>query len=125
MKSLLTLFLLLTTLCWGEESRPTCLYKIVSAEDWQESGETLKLAEADRDFIHFSTENQVCRILDKYWAGRTDVVILKINPEALPGKLVYETNPGGSAKYYHLYDGSIPLTAVVAQTNTGDLKCKN
>jgi peptide deformylase len=52
------------------------------------------------------------RILGKYWADAEQVVILKIDTEKLPGRMAFETNPGGSAKYYHLYDGHIPFASV-------------
>ena len=30
----------------------------------------------------------------------------------LPGKLVLESNPGGKSRYYHLYQGAIPMEAI-------------
>lgn len=97
-----------------EETTPSFLYKILSTEDWKLSQEdsVLHLSSADTDFIHFSRQDQLDRILTKYWAG-LECVVLKIDVSKLPGNLVFEANPGGAAKYYHLYDGNIPLTAVV------------
>jgi uncharacterized protein (DUF952 family) len=43
-----------------------------------------------------------------------DTQVLKLDVKSLPGKLVYESNPGGETKYWHLYHGSIPLKAVHA-----------
>lgn len=40
-------------------------------------------------------------------------MVLKIDPSKLIGKLVFEVNPGGTQKYYHLYNGKIPLNAVI------------
>ena len=96
---------------------PQYLYKILSAEDWNESqgSRTLELSLDDEDFIHFSKEDQLDRILDKYWADEA-AIVLKIDVAKLSGDLVYETNPGGSSKYYHLYDGEIPLDAIVDAT---------
>ena len=101
------------------EATPKFLYKILSKKDWEESQKqgNVKLDAADDAFIHFSREDQLERITGKYWAGIPEYYILKIDTEQLPGRMAFETNPGGSAKYYHLYNGSIPVTAVI------DAKC--
>lgn len=98
---------------------PPKLYKILSQENWEKSQgkEKLVLSSDDDAFVHFSTGDQLQRILDKYWANRTDYVVLEVDPEALKGRLVFETNPGGVQKYWHLYEGFIPLTAVKVKEN--------
>ena len=40
------------------------------------------------------------------------IIVLKIYTDKLTGRLIYESNSGGSSKYYHLYNGFIPLNAV-------------
>jgi uncharacterized protein (DUF952 family) len=94
---------------------PKVLYKILSAENWLESQHlgSVKLEDADREFIHLSTEDQLKRIAKKYWSDVPEYVVLKIETAKMQGKLVLEANPGGNNKYYHLYEGSIPLSAVV------------
>lgn len=96
---------------FGEET-PKYLYKVLSIENWKASKNNVKLSKDDSAFIHFSTEDQLERIISKYWA-QSDYVVLKIDTKKLPGKMVYEANPGGQNKYFHLYDGFIPLDAVV------------
>lgn len=96
-----------------QEVEPIFLYKVLSINDWEKSRETVLLSKADADFIHFSTKEQLNRILEKYWADVSDYVILKVEAAKLPGELVFEANPGGVNKYYHLYHGFIPLSAVV------------
>lgn len=108
---------------------PKYLYKILSMENWQASQKnkseklfsaqasstqvsSVQLSNEDHDFIHFSTEDQLVRIIKKYWANVPEYVVLKISTEKLPGKMVLEANPGGENKYYHLYDGYIPLDAI-------------
>lgn len=95
------------------EKRPHFLYKILSIDDWAKSCETVHLPSMDANFIHLSTEEQLDRIIEKYWAAVSEYVVLKIETAKLKGKLVLEANPGGTNKYYHLYNGSIPLSAVV------------
>jgi len=93
---------------------PHHLYKIVSKENWEESllrGE-LVLPAFDQPFIHLAKEDQVVHVAEKFWAGM-EYVVVKIESEGMVGRLVYEANPGGSTKYYHLYEGTIPLDAVV------------
>lgn len=95
---------------------PKTLYKILSVENWEASQgrENLALPDFDRPFIHFALEEQLPRILDKYWKDVSAYYLLTIDVSKLKGNLVFESNPGGSAKYYHLYNGSIPLAAVAA-----------
>lgn len=62
--------------------------------------------------LYTSKEDQLDRIIEKYWTDTPEFIVLKIYIDKLPGRLVYEANPGGSNKYYHLYNGSIPLNAV-------------
>lgn len=95
------------------EKRPAFLYKVLSMDDWTKSLDTVHLSSSDADFIHFSTEDQLPRIIEKYWADVCEYVVLKIETASLPGNLVLEANPGGINKYYHLYGGSIPLSVIV------------
>lgn len=93
---------------------PTHLYKILSVENWKKSqgARVLSLHSMDDEFIHLSTKEQLSRIIDKFWSDGTPYVVLEVNTAKLPGKLILESNPGGTTKYYHLYDGEIPLDAV-------------
>jgi|SRR5579872_1775456 len=95
------------------EKGPTYLYKVLSMDDWAKSCETVHLSSKDADFIHLSTEDQLDRIIEKYWAGASEYIVLKIETAKLSGNLILEANPGGTNKYYHLYNGSIPLTAII------------
>jgi uncharacterized protein (DUF952 family) len=97
-----------------KEEAPSYLYKVLSVENWKKSQSdlTVTLSADDKDFIHFSQEDQLERITSKYWASAPEYVVLKVDTSKLSGKLVFETNPGGTSKYYHLYEGSIPLEAI-------------
>jgi peptide deformylase len=116
MKNILSIIL-----AWGMMNQintsetPTFLYKILSFPHWQASlGRKVVITAAEDDaFIHFSTEEQVERIVQKYWADAPQYVVLKIDAEQLKGRLEYEANPGGFSKYYHLYDGFIPIQAIM------------
>lgn len=94
---------------------PQFLYKILSLKDWEksQSRNTILLPKDDEAFIHLSREDQLDRIIEKYWSKTPEYVVLKIDVKLLPGRLAFEANPGGTNKYYHLYGGSIPVKAVV------------
>lgn len=98
----------------NEEEAPAYIYKVLSVQDWNASQGTksVKLPADDAHFINLATKDQLTRVIIKYWASSPDFVILRLETKKLPGKLVLEVNPGGSTKYYHLYNGSIPLDAV-------------
>lgn len=93
---------------------PKYLYKVLLPNDWEESKNlpNVKLGSFDREFIHFSTEEQLNKIIEKYFKDAKKVIILKIETDKLSGKLIFEVNPGGSTKYYHLYQGSIPKESI-------------
>lgn len=94
---------------------PKFLYKITSVQDWEKSqiaGHVIP-GELDTLFIHLATEGQLEKITKKFWSSVSEYYILKLDSRKLKGKLVFEANPGGENKYYHLYKGSIPLNAVV------------
>lgn len=95
------------------EKIPSFLYKVLSVQDWEASqGQSkIKLSPEDHKFIHLSKEDQLGKIRAKYW-NHVPHIILKLATAKLPGKLVFEANPGGTNKYYHLYNGFIPLNAV-------------
>lgn len=93
------------------------LYKVTTKALWEASGDTLQLAEMDTAFVHLAEEHDIERITTKFFTAESDVVILTLDPTQLIGHLVKERNPGGSREYYHLYEGSIPLRAVVASAD--------
>ena len=94
---------------------PKHLYKIVSLEDWNQSAPQphLVLSPMDKNFIHLSTKKQLDGIIKKFWSTVAKFVVLTVDSSKLPGRLVFEANPGGSNKYYHLYEGSIPQESIL------------
>lgn len=96
---------------------PEYLYKIVSLQQWQTSLQQTEIAlsSLDDDFIHLAKAEQVKHVAQKFWENQ-DYIVLKLASNKLVGQLIYETNPGGSTHYYHLYEGDIPHDAVVDVT---------
>ncbi len=101
---------------------PKYLYKILSHRHWlgTQARKALILSSDDDAFIHFSKEDQLERILAKYWSDIPQFAILKIDTSQLKGNLVYEANPGGLTKYYHLYEGFIPFESIVETKVIGE-----
>jgi uncharacterized protein (DUF952 family) len=97
------------------EKTPTYLYKILSIDDWAKSQgcEHVCLPSGDAEFIHLAKEDQLSRIITKYWGHVPEYVVLKLKAAKLRGRLVLEANPGGTNKYYHLYEGEILFSAIV------------
>ena len=63
-------------------------------------------------FVHCSTPEQVGATGRRYYAGRTDLVLLSIDPERAAVPLEWEPGPTGEL-FPHLY-GPIPAAAVTA-----------
>jgi len=99
----------------NDATQPSFLYKLVSPKDWELSQKAGHVVPSELDiesnFIHLSTEDQLAKTKAKFWENK-EVIILKIETSKIQGHLVFESNPGGTTKYYHLYDGVIPLDAI-------------
>lgn len=93
------------------------LYKIISTYQWQKSLQQNRVVSTSLDsaFIHLATEEQLPRVLEKFWNGQ-ECIILKLAVEKLVGRLVFETNPNGITKFPHLYEGYIPFEAIIDAT---------
>lgn len=91
------------------------LYKIVTKEQWRESQKLgyVQPGPDDTAFIHLAKKDQVQKVLEKfYWPTESRAYVLTLNASKLVGKVIQEKNPGSSTLYPHLYEGSIPLSAV-------------
>lgn len=99
----------------ARETHPKYLYKIISVENWQlsQGRPSIQLSSEDEEFIHLALEDQLEGIIQKYWSHASSYVVLKVDVAKLRGSLKLEVNPGGANLYYHLYEGGIPMEAVV------------
>lgn len=97
-----------------ENFTPDSLYKIISVEQWEESlrNKEMVLQALNDEYIYLSKEDQVPHVIKNFWC-KEGYVILKLESKKLKGRLTYENTPGEPSKHYHLYDGNIPLEAVV------------
>ncbi len=93
-------------------------FKVCTENEWrqlQESGQFFGSADDLRDgYVHLSARGQVARTVCKFFAARTDLVLLAINPDRLGSALRWEASASGTL-YPHLY-APLPLDAVVTAT---------
>ncbi|MFT4719118.1 MAG: hypothetical protein ACI9SB_000281 [Candidatus Azotimanducaceae bacterium] len=68
---------------------------------------------AAEGFIHCCWPNQLAGVIDRYYQGREDLVLLDLDLNAIGATLV-EEDPGSGEKFPHLY-GPIPLSAITAR----------
>ena len=104
--------------CVTPPEEPGTIFKITTAALWAQSqadsSRRLILAAQDKDFIHFAEKADVERIAKKFFKQEEDVIVLEVDSKKLVGRLVKEKNPGGQKEYFHLYDGWIPMDAIVS-----------
>ena len=91
-----------------------CLLHLVTADDWDAARTRGTLATSGDEFVHLSTAGQVQLPADRLFAGRSDVLLLVVDPAGLdvrfePG-MPYD--PPGMC-FPHAY-GTVPTSAVVA-----------
>jgi uncharacterized protein (DUF952 family) len=90
---------------------PPKLYHLALAEDWDPAvadyrGSTVGRTLDEEGFVHCSTAEQVQVTADRFYSGRTDVVLLTIDPQLVDAEIRVE---GG---FPHVY-GPLPTAAVV------------
>jgi len=92
----------------------TTIYKICDRAEWhaaERAGHYGGSAVDRRDgFIHFSTAAQLAETAARHFAGRTDLMLVAVDSDALGLSLKWETSRGG-ALFPHLY-AALPLKAV-------------
>jgi uncharacterized protein (DUF952 family) len=91
------------------------IYHITTRTAWEKALEK-GAHEADslstEGFIHNSTLAQVPGVLERYYKGRTDLVLLHIDETMLQAPLKYELAPSVNEMFPHIF-GPINIEAVV------------
>lgn len=85
---------------------PQFIFHIAGSDSWKaQSGElTYSVASLeDEGFIHCSRWEQLARTINRFFSGRTDIVILKIDTKALQAPLIYEAADDGSGFFPHVF----------------------
>ena len=92
------------------------IYHITSAPEAEaatRTGEYLPRAFAADGFIHCSRAEQVAAVANAFYRGCDDLVLLEIDRERIPCKVVDEYLDGGRELFAHVY-GPLPMSVVVA-----------
>jgi uncharacterized protein (DUF952 family) len=89
------------------------LSHIAAASDWQRSPDAYVPAGFAKDgVIHCSTREQVLRVANAVFAGRSDLALLMIDADLLSAAIKYGSSNGGAELFPHLY-APLPREAVV------------
>lgn len=89
------------------------IFHLVARDEWQ-SPETYRPSSLEEEgFIHCSTANQLIDVANQLYAGRDDLLLLTIDPDALSAPVVYEDCYETGQRFPHLY-GRIDPEALVS-----------
>ena len=94
------------------------LVHLCTATEWEtarDAGEMRPESLSTVGFVHLSTQQQVHLPANRIFAGRTDLIVLYIDPALLDAPLRWEPGVPGdpeSMLFPHLY-GALPVAAVV------------
>ena len=90
------------------------IYHVTTAAEWnaaKEKGFYEAPSLQDEGFIHCSQDHQVAGVLERYYAGKTDLVKLVIDTDKLTSKYVFDWSPSTQDTFPHVY-GTINADAV-------------
>lgn len=88
---------------------------ITTHADWESAqvvGEYRHDSLEEEGFIHCSNPDQVLGPANEFFHGRTDLVLLLIDPARLSAELVYEDTHNAGSDFPHIY-GPLNLDAVI------------
>ena len=94
------------------------IYHITNKQHWQAAKEKGFFDEPSlqtEGFIHNSTAAQIPGVLERYYKGKTELLLMHIDETKLEAELKYELAPSVNEMFPHVF-GSINLNAVVKTT---------
>ena len=94
------------------------IYHVVNLPNWEKAlqlGYYQAPSLATEGFIHCSKRVQVEGVINRYYAGHTDLLILHIDEGKLEAVYIFEMAPSVNEEFPHVY-GRINLDAVVNVT---------
>ena len=99
------------------------IFHIVKREEWAIPKQIIYQTESlkTQGFIHCCTSDQVDEVLDQWFKGQMNLILVEINPDLLKAKVKYENLEGGQKLFPHIY-GPINLEAVVNEKAIGNLE---
>jgi uncharacterized protein (DUF952 family) len=91
------------------------IYHVTTANDWNAAkvkGYYEHLSLKNEGFIHCSQDHQVAGVLERYFAGKSDLVKLIIDTKKLSSRFVFDWSPSSQDTFPHVY-GPINVDAVI------------
>lgn len=91
------------------------IYHVTTKDDWQQAlaaGAYTHPSLAAEGFIHNSRKEQVQGVLDRYYSGKADLLLLHIDEAKLTHELKYELASSVNELFPHIF-GPINIDAVV------------
>lgn len=89
------------------------IFHIVPDRDWEQAGEPYAPASLETDgFIHCSAAEQVPRTAAALFAGRSDLLLVEIDPGRLEAPVRWEDCYETGEEFPHIY-GPLPRDAVI------------
>lgn len=91
------------------------IFHILRKTDWSENTQASYQTKSlnDQGFIHCCTEGQLAGVVQQWFTGEKDLLIMEIDPERLKSKLLFENLEGGQEQFPHIY-GPVNPEAIVA-----------
>ena len=90
------------------------IFHLAVADEWQGADRYRPTSLTEEGFIHCSTASQLIDVANALYAGRSDLILLTIDPDLLDAPVVYEDCYETGMRYPHIY-GTIKPDAVVDQ----------
>lgn len=91
------------------------IYHILPKADWEKAlkqGSYKAASLATEGFIHASKAEQVAGVLERYFKGKNDLVVLHIDEHKLTSPITYEFSPSVNEEFPHIF-GPMNLDAVL------------
>lgn len=90
------------------------IYHVTTESDWKDTKQKGFYEHASlsaEGFIHCSQDHQVAGVLERYFAGQTNLLKLVIDTDKLTSKFVFDWSPSTADTFPHIY-GPINIDAV-------------
>jgi uncharacterized protein (DUF952 family) len=91
------------------------IYHVTTQKNWEDALEHGAYAAPSlqlEGFIHMSMKHQVQGVLERYYQGMNNLVLLHIDESKLKAELKYELSPSVNQEFPHLF-GTLNVDAVV------------
>lgn len=91
------------------------IYHVLPRADWEKAlqeGVYKAASLSYQGFIHASKAHQVKGVLERYFAGQTNLVLLHIDEHKLTASFTYELSPSVNEEFPHIY-GPMNLDAIL------------